>query len=556
MPVQPYIPTDDLLKLEFLTEGRNNGLDALLKEAQVTFELNKIPFAKFTFIASNPDVDTTADLPTDLLKKGQKIELKVTVNKKPQTLFKGFIKSVEKSISESSTTVKIECKDLAYQLTKPSNESDDSTETFKAKLDRFFSQANITNKIESKGQSWEEEYITRNPHTIPWDYLVGFLDSIGMMVNVRNGEFSTLDILEAVPEEKYAAENGINVFMFSGREDESKKLSKASIEYWDPSSQSMEKIEAEQEAEKNIKTLTLNESRFLTSTMTRMANTFLKRSNHAVIQGELSTFGNLEAKAGDFLICNKVDKEIDKKKLLIRKEYHTFENASWKTEYTLGVESEQSFTETNSPSVPAQQAQTGQTNSVSGLQIGVVTQIEEDPDNQFRIKVRIPTLSESGEGVWARLANVFSGNEMGSFFIPNVNDEVIVGCLGNNPDTPIILGSLYSSQNAMPFPIEKENYTKAFVTKEGTKIQLDDEKKSIELSTKKGNKLLISDDEKGFVLEDENGNKIMMNADGITLDSSKDLILKARMDFKMDSAKAALSASATMDVKGSIIKLN
>lgn len=556
MPVQPYISTDDLLKLEFLTDGKDNGLDALLKEAQVTFELNKIPFAKFTFIASNPDVDTKADLPTDLLKKGQKIEVKVTVNKKPQTLFKGFIKSIEKSISDSCTTVKIECKDQAYQLTTPSEESDDSTETFKAKLDGFLTQANVVNKIESKGQSWEDEHITRNLHTIPWDYLVGFLDSIGMMVNVRNGEFNALDILEAVPEEKYTAENGINVFTFSGREDESKKLSKASIEYWDPSSQSMEKIEAEQEAEKNIKTLTLNESRFLTSTMTRMANTFLKRSNHAVIQGELSTFGNLEAKAGDFLSCNKVNKEIDKKKLLISKEYHTFENACWKTEYTLGVESEQSFTETNSTSVPAQQAQTGQTNSVSGLQIGVVTQIEEDPDNRFRIKVRIPTLSESGEGVWARLANVFSGNKMGSFFIPNVDDEVIVGCLGNNPDTPIILGSLYSSQNAMPFPIEKENYKKAFVTKEGTKIQMDDEKKSIELSTKQGNKLLISDDKKGFILEDENGNKILMNADGITLDSSKDLILKAKMDFKMDSAKAALSASATMDVKGSIIKLN
>lgn len=556
MPVQPYISTDDLLKLEFLTDEKDNGLDALLKEAQVTFELNKIPFAKFTFIAANPDVDTKADLPTDSLKKGQKIEVKVTVNKKPQTLFKGFIKSIEKSISESNTNVKIECKDQAYQLTTASEESDDSTETFKAKLDGFLTQANVINKIESKGQSWENEHITRNLHTIPWDYLVGFLDSIGMMVNVRNGEFNVLDILEAVPEEKYAAENGINVFTFSGRDDESKKLSKASIEYWNPSSQSMEKIEAEQEAEKNIKTLTLNESRLLTSTMTRMANTFLKRSNHAVIQGELSTFGNLEAKAGDFLSCNKVNKEIDKKKLLISKEYHTFENACWKTEYTFGVETEQSFTETNSPSVPAQQAQTGQTNSVSGLQIGVVTQIEEDPDNQFRIKVRIPTLSENGEGVWARLANVFSGNEMGSFFIPNVNDEVIVGCLGNNPDTPIILGSLYSSQNAMPFPIEKENYTKAFVTKEGTKIQLDDEKKSIELSTKKGNKLLISDDEKGFVLEDENGNKIVMNAEGITLDSSKDLILKAKMDFKMDSAKAALSASATMDVKGSIIKLN
>lgn len=78
-------------------------------------------------------------------------------------------------------------------------------------------QANVTNKIELQGQSWEDEQITRNLHTIPWDYLVGFLDSVGMMVNVRNSEFNALDILGAVPEEKYAAENGINVFTFSGR---------------------------------------------------------------------------------------------------------------------------------------------------------------------------------------------------------------------------------------------------------------------------------------------------------------------------------------------------
>ncbi|UFH33160.1 phage baseplate assembly protein V [Chryseobacterium sp. C-71] len=554
MPAQPYIPADDLLNLEFLTDGTNNGLDTLLMEGQVSFELNKIPSAKFTFIGSNADVDQETVQPTDDLKKGQQIEVKVKVDNRPQTLFKGFIKSIEKSISESSVTLRIECKDDAYQLTTISEERENNSQTFEDKLKLFTKGLTLSDTL--LGKEWGQENISHNVHTIPWDYLVGFLDSIGMMVNVRNGEFNALDILEAVPEEKYAAENGINVFAFSGREDESKKLSKASIEYWDPSSQSMEKIEAEQDAEKNIKTLTLNESRFLTSTMTRMANTFLKKSAHAVIQGNITTYGNLEAKAGDFLICNKISKEIDQKKLLISKEFHTFENASWKTEYTLGLESVQSFTETNSLSIPAQQAQTGQTNSVSGLQIGVVTQIEEDPDNQFRIKVRIPALSENGEGVWARLSNVFSGNEMGSFFIPNVDDEVIVGCLGNNPDTPIILGSLYSAQNAMPFPIEKENYTKAFVTKEGTKIQLDDEKKSIELSTKKGNKLLISDDEKGFILEDENGNKILMNADGITLDSSKDLILKARMDFKMDSAKAALSASATMDVKGSIIKLN
>ncbi|EJL75848.1 phage baseplate assembly protein V [Chryseobacterium populi] len=554
MPVQPYISTDDLLKLEFLTDGVNNGLDSLLTEGQVTFELNKIPFAKFTFTASNPGVDSQTTLPSDQLKKGQKIEIKVTVSKKPQTLFKGFIKSIEKTISESSVTVKIECKDDAYQLTTPSEERENNNQTFEDKLKSFTRPLILGNTL--TGQEWGQENISHNLHTIPWDYLIGFLDSIGMIVVVRNGEFNALDLLKPAPDEKYVAENGINVFRFSGREDESKKLSKASIEYWDASSQALEKIEAEQEAEKNVKVLTLNESRLLASTMTRMVKASLQRSNHAVIQAQVTTFGNLEAKIGDFLSCNKVNQEIDHKKLLISKELHTIENACWKTEYTLGMETEQTFAENSSPSIPAQQAQTGQTNFVSGLQIGIVTQIEEDPDNQFRIKVRIPTLSESGEGVWARLATLFAGNEMGGYFIPNVNDEVIIGCLGNNPDTPVILGSLHSSQNPMPFPVEKENYTKGIVTKEGTKIQLDDQKKSIELSTKKGNKLLISDDEKGFILEDENGNKLIMNADGITLDSSKDMILKAKKDFKMESAKAELTASATLDVKGSIIKLN
>jgi uncharacterized protein involved in type VI secretion and phage assembly len=190
------------------------------------------------------------------------------------------------------------------------------------------------------------------------------------------------------------------------------------------------------------------------------------------------------------------------------------------------------------------------------LQIGVVVQIEEDPNNEFRIKVRIPALSENGEGVWARLATLNASSEMGSYFIPNVDDEVILGCLGNNPDTPVILGSLYSSAKPMPFPIESDNFKKGFVTKEGTQIILDDEKKAIELSTKKGNKLLISDDEKGFVLEDENQNKITMNQDGISIESCKDFIVKATGDVKIEGVGCNVKASGNMELKGTMIKIN
>jgi len=183
-------------------------------------------------------------------------------------------------------------------------------------------------------------------------------------------------------------------------------------------------------------------------------------------------------------------------------------------------------------------------------------QIEDDPKKEFRIKVKIPALAENGSGVWARLATLNASSSMGSFFIPNVNDEVLLGCFGNNPDTPVILGGLYSSAIKPPYEIKKENYIKAFVTKEGTKIEMDDEKKQIELSTKKGNKIFISDDKKGITLEDENKNKIIMNADGILIESAKDIILKAKGDLKIDAVNIKAKASANIELKGSMIKLN
>lgn len=74
----------------------------------------------------------------------------------------------------------------------------------------------------------------------------------------------------------------------------------------------MEKIEAEQEAEKNIKTLTLNESRLQTSTMTRMADTFLKKKQPRCHSGRAFNFWEPGSQSWRFLSCNKVNKEIDK----------------------------------------------------------------------------------------------------------------------------------------------------------------------------------------------------------------------------------------------------
>jgi len=563
--IKPFYPSDPLLKFEFLIDGVNTGLDNLLKEATINFELNKIPFAKFTFISSQQTTDTKEKLPADSLTKKSdeeptKLEFKVFFENKSETLFKGIIKSLEKQIDNNQIVTKIECKDIGFKLTLPVKIEENNKDKFEDKLKTYTSGLKLQLSENLTGKPWGEEIITHNSSTVPWDYLIGFLDAVGMMTALRNGLFTGIDISKK-EEPKYAAENGINVFSFSGKKDPEKVKTSVTIETWDIEKQALEKTNTEK-TESDPKTpvneliIKFNQNTLQPSTLKTIVDSVKEKSNIAFLYGKVMTFGNLKAKAGDYIIFSKINDDVNDKSFLITQEVHTIENGCWRTEFTFGLESEKSFTENTTGGVNNSQTQIGQSNSVNGLQIGIVTQIEEDPEKQFRIKVRMPVLSEKGEGVWARLATLNASKDMGSYFIPNVNDEVIVGCLGNNPDTPVIIGSVYSSTNTIPFQIAKENYLKGFVTKEGTKIVIDDEKKSIELSTKKGNKFTISDDLKGIVLEDENKNKIVMNDKGITIESCKDFKVKATGNIKLEGMQIAVESSAVMELKGSIIKLN
>jgi uncharacterized protein involved in type VI secretion and phage assembly len=252
-----------------------------------------------------------------------------------------------------------------------------------------------------------------------------------------------------------------------------------------------------------------------------------------------------------------VNQNIDATSLVISSEHHNIENGCWNTEYNFGLENNNSYAETISSTTPSNEYRIGQSNTMQGLQIGVVTKIHEDPDNQFRIKVRIPLISEQGEGVWARLASIQAGPDRGGFFIPEVDDEVVLGCFNNNPDTPVILGKLYSSARPAPYEIKEENFIQGMVSKEGTRIIIDDEKKTVEISTKTNKKLVIGDDVKGFYVQDkESGSSISVNDKGITLDSKKDIILKATGNIKIEGVENSFKASGNMNLEGALINLN
>lgn len=85
--------------------------------------------------------------------------------------------------------------------------------------------------------------------------------------------------------------------------------------------------------------------------------------------------------------------------------------------------------------------------------------------------------------LWARLSTLYATNGSGSFWLPEPNDEVLVGFVNNNPANPVILGSIYGEKHKPPYEYEAENNKKALVTRQKMRIEFDEEKKIITVST-------------------------------------------------------------------------
>ncbi|MGB2137144.1 MAG: phage baseplate assembly protein V, partial [Flavobacteriaceae bacterium] len=210
---------------------------------------------------------------------------------------------------------------------------------------------------------------------------------------------------------------------------------------------------------------------------------------------------------------------------------------------------------------------------ITGLHIGEVKKIDKDPDNEYRIKVFIPALKTSGDGLWARLTHFYTSPGAGSFFIPEVKTQVVVSFINNDPRHPVILGGLYTKTTKPYTEIKSKNEKKAFVSKEKLTLEFDDKDKVIVIKTSNKNKITISEKLKGIKVEDQNGNEIKTSRSGISI-SSKDQIKitskkavsitgskgvtisgKSGKGVSLDGSKMDVKSKGKVNVKGSGVDL-
>ncbi|GHO87624.1 phage baseplate assembly protein V [Dictyobacter formicarum] len=171
-----------------------------------------------------------------------------------------------------------------------------------------------------------------------------------------------------------------------------------------------------------------------------------------------------------------------------------------------------------------------------------------DPETQGRVKVGLPWAPD-GKGsryeAWARLATLMAGNNRGTWFVPEVNDEVLVAFEGGNPRRPYIIGSLWNGADVPPERMDSagDNNIKTILSRQGVRITLDDTVGAVKLrlETPNGQSIILNDTDNSLLAEDSNGNSIRLDAGGITVIATSEISLSAST-AKIEAGLVTVSA--------------
>ena len=157
-----------------------------------------------------------------------------------------------------------------------------------------------------------------------------------------------------------------------------------------------------------------------------------------------------------------------------------------------------------------------------------------DPEGLGRVKIAWPWSPDTAGAryeTWARLATFMAGNNRGSWFIPDVDDEVLIVFEGGDPRRPYVIGSLWNGKDSPPESMDGagKNFKKVLRSRNGVKLTMDDTdgREQFILETPGGQKLTLKDGPGAVEIVDSNGNSIKLETSGITITASAKVTINA-----------------------------
>ena len=548
--------SSDLSTFTILVNG--TALSEIYQVASIAVdkEINRIPFAQLVFYDGDAASQDFALGNENTLIPGNEVEIKAGYHNDEETIFKGVIIKHSIKIRENNSLLIVECKDKAVKTTLGRKSTYFYESTDSDIIEEILTTHGIEADIESTNYTHKELVQYR---TSDWDFMMTRAQANSKICIVENGAVKI-----AKPDFSAASVQtvayGATLLAFDAEMDARNQFSKTTSYGWNPSEQEIV------EAEANDPGLSLNGNIGVKDLADVLAidNLEFKHGGnynstvlqdwsdaHAFFQQAAKTRGRIkfqgipEVKPGVIITLEGVGDRFNGN-VYISAVRHEIADGNWTVNAEFGINPKW-FSETyDIHENPA----AGLLSAVNGLQVGIVSQLEDDPDGEDRILVQIPIINNEEQGIWTRIASLDAGENRGAFFRPEIGDEVIVGFINDDPNHAVILGMLHSSAKPSPIVASDDNHEKGFVTRSEMKLLFDDEKKSITIETPGGKKISIDEDAGSIIIEDDNSNSITLDSDGILAESGKDFIIKATGDVKIEGTNIELKANANFKAEG------
>jgi Rhs element Vgr protein len=542
-------------------------------------EVNRIPYARLVLKDGDPSKEDFEISNEGLFVPGNEIQINAGFDGDNKTLFKGIIVKHGIRIKENASSVlQLECRDKAVKMTvgrknKYFTELKDSEV-----MEQLIQAYGLRTSVEATNLKHKElvQY-----YCTDWDFLMSRAEMNGKLVLVNDGEVS-VKAPEMSGNPAFSLLYGDTLYEFEAEMDARHQYKAVKCSAWDYSKQEVSEEEGQAPAKNGLGNFSEQDlagaiglerldyrhsGHVLNGELKSWGSAQLVKSHLAKVVGRAKFRGVPELKPGDLLGFNGVGERFNGKGYITAVR-HSLIDGQFYTDAQFGRSPDWFYQEHETQ----ERSAAGLLPGIGGLQIGKVTQLEGDPDGEFRILVRLPLIDPQAPGVWARLASLDAGQDRGFVFRPEIDDEVVVGFVNNDPRYPIVLGHLHSS--VMPAPIEPQddNHEKGLVTRSKMRLHFDDDKKIMTLETPAGKTIVLDEDAQNILVKDDHGNKITIDSDGVKIESAKDIVLKATGDVKVEGvnlqlkaqaqfkaeggAGAEVSSSAITTVKGSLVKIN
>ena len=520
---------------------------------------------------------------------GKKITIKLGFDGNNAQVFKGIIvKHAIKVRQNGDTELQIECRDEAVRMTVGRHnqyfEDLKDSQLFDDLIGKYPGLQSDPQTTQLKHKELVQHHVT------DWDFMLLRAEANGMLVMVDDGKIKVAKP-DTSQEPVLQVTYGTSVMEFEAEMDARYEWKNVKTLSWDYPNQALFEADTSEATSFsqngniqgsdlaiaiNLENYEMHHSGYLLEQeLQDWADGLMLRSRLAKIRGRARVTGFSGIKPGDMVKLEGVGDRF-KGKAFVTAVRHDVGKGSWETHIQFGLDPDR-YAETHRDVSDLQSA--GLVGSIHGLQIGVVVQLQDDPNGEDRILVKVPVIDNQAQGIWTRVASLDAGSNRGAFFRPEIGDEVVVGFINDDPRHGVVLGMLNSSAKPAPITAQDVNHEKGFTTRSGMRIHFNDNTKTITIDTPAGNSMEL--DEQGMKIEikDQNTNKITMDSSGIKLESPLNIEIKAGVNLTLsagatlsiggvslsvkadanvgiEGAAAKLSAQGITEISGSLVKIN